>query len=688
MPLFLSLASATVYCSKPKIYCDLCSLILTRIGICDCCDGSDETGNPFGTVCNNVCGEILSSRKQALVSNYHKIKEGRMARSKLIDGHQRQILREEKMLESLSEELSDMDALKLSINRWLIREQPKETWSRLAILRRFESECASGTYEACHIQDEGVNPELHLFRQIIGGGYEDIELDSDEASQAAAHARESDERKKRQQQRAATGESTGSLTGRDRVMATECPKQSYEIITEARVARIHDNLAEYLHFTDGKAGAAARKLTLEQTRRSTTLFGPFLESRNGPALAAQITSELLGIAIIPTSITIYMATSIIEKLFNLFTYSMKECAVIGKPSLKYVKVLEEAGTIEILTEAQLKVNAAADAVDWDDEENEPLKTTWLQFFEDFWSGDYIERKYRHISKMVSAMYAQTLSTTCSVGLVSKAAAIYYEQNLPGGQISTVVEQLDYTRYPLIMDTMQEIWGYTSDIRWVFSIAYRSPYMWLRFLFTSSERSLLPVRRDACTLRAAWTVLHEEYASVMDRLAEETKLAKQKRSQRPSASDSPLKRNNDNGLSHSGIESSVIYGPSKVWEAVATSDCLSARIHSHKYTLCLFGEVKQDRKIVGKFSGWSQSMNVTNEGTIEPSKLNQLFEAGGHSMVPMLHRMMYTDGEFCQAGGRHRQATVHLMCADTASIAAVDEIEVYYIHWSSLELPVY
>ena len=167
------------------------------IGICDCCDGSDEIDTLFATQCGNSCQEVLAATKQALVTSYHKVKDGRLARIKMIDAFQRELLREEMTIDSLKEEISDLSELKIKLGHWLGKEQSAEWWSRLAVLRKFENECALGTYEACTILDDGVNSELKIFRDIINGGYEDIDQDSDAAALAARKHREDDEKKKR-----------------------------------------------------------------------------------------------------------------------------------------------------------------------------------------------------------------------------------------------------------------------------------------------------------------------------------------------------------------------------------------------------------------------------------------------------------------------------------------------------------
>ena len=92
---------------------------------------------------------MIAKAKQALVQNYHKITAGNLVRNRIIDSYKRQLLREEKTIEKIQEEITDLKELRILTNYWLNVEQKSEFWLRLSILRQFEDECASGTYEAC-----------------------------------------------------------------------------------------------------------------------------------------------------------------------------------------------------------------------------------------------------------------------------------------------------------------------------------------------------------------------------------------------------------------------------------------------------------------------------------------------------------------------------------------------------------
>ena len=601
--------------------------------------------------------------------------------------HKRALLREEKTLEALKDEVSDITDLRDRVNYWLSKEQSGEWWTRLAILRKFESECASGTYEACDIQSAGVNPELSLFQNIIHGGYEDIDTDNDAASQAATKQRLSDERKKRKQREQQEGigiSQENTLIGRDRVMSTECPKMNYEIVTESRVARIHDTLAMYMFYVEGKSGAAARKLTTEQRRRQTTLFGAFLETQNGISLLVQVSFEVLGIILTPLWLPVKLVMYVVENMYNLSTTSIQQCAITAKPSLSQWNAKYE--DLEVSTLQGYVIEEVFDEMEEYDYEEEWIEEG-MSLKEKVWnilSGDYFTHLYKRMRHNAILWYRQAIEVQCTDSLLSKGVVAYYEAFLPGGVLAPAIEQLDYTRYNIIMQAIEIYRRHTVSLRWGFNIAYHSPIMWFQFIFTSAAASKLPVRRDACTLREAKLILEEELVRLIDRLDEEMILISEKKGRRSingqaknRETETTRKRKSPNSIDTNEAETfdpAERYGPSNEWEAVLSSQCLVSPLDGYKYEVCLFGEIKQNRKRLGSFQKWSDSL-VTTSGGIDSPSLGNLFAVDGFQKVPLHHQMIYTDGEYCHATQEPRRAMVSFVCGEKPTLLSVDELEV-------------
>ena len=45
-------------------------------GVCDCCDGQDEIGSPFGVQCPNLCDRDLHSLRVQTLAEYRRVYSG------------------------------------------------------------------------------------------------------------------------------------------------------------------------------------------------------------------------------------------------------------------------------------------------------------------------------------------------------------------------------------------------------------------------------------------------------------------------------------------------------------------------------------------------------------------------------------------------------------------------------------
>jgi hypothetical protein len=550
-----------------------------------------------------------------------RMQRGLDARAKLVDKVNRARLRERQVLENLEAEKKELEDLHVLIKSWKYREESKEFWMQLRLLRRFESACASGILEACHVQERGVEPQYSIFKELIQGPYEMYEGYED-ANRAAKTSRDADERKRKLKKHQQSASGPG-LVGIARVRATECPKYSYEIIQEERVPRVHHTLGEYLDYTTSPAGVAARRLTLQQTRRETTLFGPFLETGEyGQTLAAQIASEALGLLfMLPISLPFYVASQFWEIAFDSTWAFVEEC-VVSNP--------------------------------FTDSKN--LKRTGIAVID------------KVISKIESFLFSG-FRQLCSIEKIKSGSQFLLDTAVEGTLAFEIVSFLDYNRYSLIMDTFQIVEHNTKSLQWVFGIAYRSPITFFTFLSTPIDRSLLPVHRDACTLRAAADVLRAEQIAVADRL----RVARE-------ASEARIIKEDSKSEATRVKKSLAAHGD---WEALLDSCVKITKNQSnglaHNYELCFFGEAKQDRTSVGKFSHWEQMGQDINASLVtkisgNPTPSEILLAS---NQLGTFDRLVYTDGQRCLANKKNRISYVYLQCGEQSSIIAVSEIEVRF-----------
>jgi hypothetical protein len=610
-------------------------LIIAIQGVCDCCDGQDERDSPFNVTCPDTCTHDAASVQQALVTQYQSIRSGLRARSKVVDALRRQKFREQQTLENLENEWVELKSVAHRINSWKYREEWKEFWMRWKVLRAFESECAGGVHEACHIQEEGVRTEYAVFGSIIGGGYEGIPQ-GDEAAEAAGKQRRADERQRRRAQ--GKKDSSSSLTGRARVMASECPRMSYEIVTEGRVARSLYTLSEYLTFMEGAGGTAVRTFNVERSIRQTSLFSAVLDNGSaGYTLALQLLSEAIGVVMsVHFTLPLWLIQKAAEGILELVWGTAVVCAS----------------------------SAAADG-EFEVDEGSGYGSGYAGLAGAFWKK-----------------YSPVVKTMCTVGALRSTANLITDVQKEGSPSFNAMAYLDFTQYDLAVKAYEVFLSYTETARWIFFIAYRAPAVYAKFFYTSlvkPQTSLLPVKRDACTLREAEEVVRDETAQISEqiRIARERISGGQPAKAADAAAGSSSKK--ARVVSKKDNEEDVSldpnrFGPNGEWEAVDQS-CISKTDSpdGYMYDLCLFGKLKQGSTLIGRYDGWISDNRDSN------SALKQnLIENGASAELQYGRYMRYTNGDYCYAAKRNRYANVRFVCSESTSILRIQEFEVNFL----------
>ena len=75
------------------------------LGVCDCCDGSDEKANAFlPAPCANNCEALKSALKKEALANYRHIQAALRARTIIMEDHRQRKLRERKTYDDLLDE--------------------------------------------------------------------------------------------------------------------------------------------------------------------------------------------------------------------------------------------------------------------------------------------------------------------------------------------------------------------------------------------------------------------------------------------------------------------------------------------------------------------------------------------------------------------------------------------------------
>jgi hypothetical protein len=118
-----------------------------------------------------------------------------------------------------------------------------------------------------------------------------------------------------------------------------------------------------------------------------------------------------------------------------------------------------------------------------------------------------------------------------------------------------------------------------------------------------------------------------------------------------------------------------------WEALADT-CVKLLKNQtnnlgHNYEVCLFGDAKQDRTSIGKFSHWERVEKGTNASLLSKLSGNSSASAivQAVNQLNSLDRMIYTEGQRCGPSKKHRTSSVSFQCGEQTSIISVSEPEV-------------
>lgn len=116
-----------------------------RDGVCDCCDGSDESPG----VCENRCESDLVQAKRSALLWHRTVQSGRHKRQELLNELDRRRRKESDKFSHLEQQLRELDLMRLKMKYHLQREVIKENRERFRLLRERLANCILGIYEMC-----------------------------------------------------------------------------------------------------------------------------------------------------------------------------------------------------------------------------------------------------------------------------------------------------------------------------------------------------------------------------------------------------------------------------------------------------------------------------------------------------------------------------------------------------------
>ena len=288
-------------------------------GICDCCDGSDEsisissTKNPHNFPVSVICptdacqGEIISLRQEAL-RHYRTIQAGIRIRAESLDKLHRTKLAMQRTFEALQEERKELKQLSFMMAFHLQFESHKERAVRWKLLRERQAHCAMGHTQACQY----FHPQFFNDDELRNDGFP-LQYSNPKKRLMFAHSKEEQDM-------------VNALIGTERVRAALCISPSHLLPDET--ADIFTNVAEYLAFVYSPGGMNARKKSKtnkNQMRREETLFGPYLEHGvRGYLRGAVVLTEIgLGLPLLPLTMATHATDRLLGLAWNLTTLGLE-----------------------------------------------------------------------------------------------------------------------------------------------------------------------------------------------------------------------------------------------------------------------------------------------------------------------------------------------------------------------------
>lgn len=248
------------------------------IGVCDCCDGSDEVDSPFSMNCPNTCEQDLAARKKTALAWYRTVQAALHTKADQVSALKRQKLKENKSYETLKSEKKELETMLITMKYLLSKEIKREKELRWRLLRDREQHCASGHDAACNYFFSGY----YYDDELQGEGYP-VELLGPQKKLPYEYTYKEQEY-------------MNKLGTVERVRWSICPVKT---LLPDDDARLFGKIGEYLNYMATPGAKVSQDRTILVIRRHTVL-GPFLEyGEKGHILAGVVASEMLGLLLSP-----------------------------------------------------------------------------------------------------------------------------------------------------------------------------------------------------------------------------------------------------------------------------------------------------------------------------------------------------------------------------------------------------
>lgn len=274
-------------------------------GVCDCCDGSDEIGNPFKTICEDNCIQELNILKKNALDYHRNVQAGLRAKTERIEQIRTRKRNDQQNLDSLKTERDRIKNMLLTMKVLLYKENSRENELRFKLVRERENRCAAGYENACNYFYSGYFNEDELKHE----GFPEIYAKKKTRNQHKHSEKELEYLRK--------------LKGIERVRLSLC---EYPDLLPDDDARIFTRVGEYVTFAKSKGGEISRQ-KLAYRLRKQTLFASILEDgERGRLLGILWVLEIIGLLISPIIYPIWYFSSFMSDIWDKSWVKLRQCA--------------------------------------------------------------------------------------------------------------------------------------------------------------------------------------------------------------------------------------------------------------------------------------------------------------------------------------------------------------------------
>ena len=321
----------------------------------------------------------------------------------------------------------------------------------------------------------------------------------------------------------------------------------------------------------------------------------------------------------------------------------------------------------------------------------------------------------------TAQDAKTISTPSTRSLWQKLCVTLSQTQEPDSSVAIFFSFFDYTQYSFLMNIQDSLYPLYGPPIWAYNIMIHAPYVYFDY-YIRGKSSSLPQRRNSCLLRSGIETIRNELKVLAEKIETQEEMRRLQQEVREESglgdldgdagsvdSDSSgsnkkrrknLAQKNKNRNKKKSPEVRDL-GPGGIWEVVKDS-CLESTFGDYKYKFCYFGDIKQDKTLLGKFNRWGK------KGLVDTTDIGGVDSAGGKKTHKFVNKreeqraaaaisaaaakkqsenpdeyymaQVYEGGARCQVvKGLSRSVEVEFECSSEEAIHQVTEVETCTYH---------